>query len=319
MSTTELYVEQVLIGFLVIAALLMPWLPEVWSFGWPTDTIPAIIGGSVVLGLAFLIGVPFDRLADTLTERLERFGLLLRVFKKSEGKGLPPGADNDRWDPDPYPENEHLMAGLTTDEEMLRDRLDYHRARIRLSRALAVYAPALTATTIVGLWRYGSRDPRWGTRDPLLPLSSEFGAWLPYLALLVVVLFYFVWMRLVVGGELPRTNDPTSQWVAVARGLVRRGRVVDPVVDTPGLWLRDPRTFGAPAALFLVMTAFVIVTNCPLLMFALFMGFAGCALSAWSWWRITETYRSFIRDVYERKERTPSRGVAPGRSGGKQA
>jgi len=87
MKTTELYVEQVLIGLLVIAIGVLPWAPELRG-----KLASMTIGeGSVLLGLAFWLGIPFDQFADTLSERLERHNRLQFALRKVIGKELPQG------------------------------------------------------------------------------------------------------------------------------------------------------------------------------------------------------------------------------------
>jgi hypothetical protein len=73
MKTAELQVEHVLIGAVVLATGLVPWLPELSR--WVEHHDNALN----------LVGIMFDRLADTLTEPLERhqrlrFGLRQRFI-----------------------------------------------------------------------------------------------------------------------------------------------------------------------------------------------------------------------------------------------
>ena len=75
MKTTELFVEQTLTGFLVLAAGTAPFL------SWETlEKLPGEAKGGIdisstagAIGVAYLLGVIFDRFADTLLERFNRW------------------------------------------------------------------------------------------------------------------------------------------------------------------------------------------------------------------------------------------------------
>ena len=85
MKTTELYIEQVIIGLLVLTIAAAPWARElVGTLG--EINIKEV---SVFLGLAFLLGIPFDRFADTLSDRLERHHRLQFALDKWIGQKLP--------------------------------------------------------------------------------------------------------------------------------------------------------------------------------------------------------------------------------------
>ena len=72
MKTTELYIEQVLIGAIALFALALPWTPEILSLVGDSKTADTFVGATVAIGVSFLLGILFDRFADTLTEPLEK-------------------------------------------------------------------------------------------------------------------------------------------------------------------------------------------------------------------------------------------------------
>jgi len=175
MKTTDLYLEQVLIGFLVILIAALPWIPQLWAHSGDVKTGISIIGGSAALGFAFFIGIPFDRLADTLSERLDirhrlKFALDYLIKPEADRKDFPVG--------DPFPED-MLMILCRRDQSVTRAH-DYLRSRLRLTRALAVYAPAMAfiATLSVARWETAGTkvDPSTAAILPLTTRVSGFCA-----------------------------------------------------------------------------------------------------------------------------------------------
>jgi hypothetical protein len=100
MKTTELFVEQTLTGFLVLTVAAAPFLS--WE---QLEKIPVEAKGGIdissaagAIGAAYLLGVIFDRFADTLLERFNRWNrLLFAIELKEENKALSPD--------DPFPED----------------------------------------------------------------------------------------------------------------------------------------------------------------------------------------------------------------------
>ena len=91
MKTTELFVEQTLTGFLVLTVAVAPFL------SWETlQELPEEAKGGIdissaagAIGAAYLLGVIFDRFADTLLERINRWNrLLFAIELKQENKAL---------------------------------------------------------------------------------------------------------------------------------------------------------------------------------------------------------------------------------------
>src|SRR5687767_2553818 len=101
MKSTELFVEQTLTGFLVLSAAAAPFvgveiLQEVSDEAKGGLDIGSAAGA---IGAAYLLGVIFDRFADTLLERFNRWNRLLFAIELKEKKeGLSPQ--------DPFPEDQ---------------------------------------------------------------------------------------------------------------------------------------------------------------------------------------------------------------------
>ncbi len=285
MKTTQLYIEQVIIGFLIIVIVLFPWLPEAITKFEPIKSsfsgFAAV--GSAALGIAFFLGIPFDRLADTLTERLDHAQRLAVAFVRAPK--IATGTD-------PYPEDELLLKCLTK-QNGITARMDYLRSRIRLSRALAVYGPALTATSTFGAARYHQIVP------------ADYLKWL-ILLFLAIAAAYTVWTLAIIrfAKELPRTDDvafvaaaknrdlvPLCRWTVTARGKI----------SDFSIW-RSEAKFYAPAALLII--GVLLSTSCDAVAdrgHGLFLvalgGIVLTTISAWSWWRTSNTYRKFLLDA----------------------
>ena len=273
MKTTELYLEQVLIGFLIIFIGAFPWIPVLWSHAGDIKTGMSIIGGSAALGFAFFIGIPFDRLADTLSDRLEQHSRLKAAIAAL--KPPPPPKPTDRNGApidDPYPEDMLLIA-CRRDQSVVRA-LDYLRSRVRLTRALAAYAPALTliATLSVDCWQ---------TEDDIAPARAA--VWFG-----LVAAAYLAWALLVSMTEsLPRTHDTTGRFKQYQ--------------DRPPAACYDGATYVVPALVLIASIAAGSMKACdhPLVLAAALGGATLTILSTWSWWRISKTYRAFLLDCWK--------------------
>ena len=93
MKTSQLYIEQVLIGALIILIVSLPWLPEFLKIDLKdVSTVAGLAGGSLVLGAAFWLGIPFDRFSDTLLDRLNRHNRLRFTLRHARGTAVPENA-----------------------------------------------------------------------------------------------------------------------------------------------------------------------------------------------------------------------------------
>ena len=145
MKATEVFVEQVLIGFLLLLALALLFsreLGEAWrNAGLDPDVPLQIAAGMGLVGTAYLVGIPFDRFVDTVLARVEQ---RLRLDYAAELHAANP------TDGDPFPVGAWRMAVLRGEAGALAY-MNYLRSRIRLSRALAVSGPALTLAAMLAV------------------------------------------------------------------------------------------------------------------------------------------------------------------------
>src|SRR5919106_1197337 len=138
MKTTELFVEPTLTGFLVLAAGAAPFLSWETLQELPDEAQGGIDIGSAAgaIGVAYLLGIIFDRFADTLLARFNRWNrLLFAIELKKEKEALSPD--------DPFPEDQ-LQIEVIHEGDEAWEWMDYLRSRIRIARAMTAFVPALT-------------------------------------------------------------------------------------------------------------------------------------------------------------------------------
>ena len=134
------------------------------------------------IGAAYLLGVIFDRFADTLLERFNRWNrLLFAIELKEENKALSPD--------DPFPED-RLQIEVIHEGDEAWEWMDYLRSRIRVARAMTAFVPALTLSMELAMGlrdrpgmiravlasrrrRVRGRVPRESDPRTLLPAAAE--------------------------------------------------------------------------------------------------------------------------------------------------
>lgn len=260
MKTTEVFVEQIFIGFMVLLIGALPFigiiLPE-------TGNATKIIGSALgVAGVAYLLGIPFDRFADTVLSSLEKRNRLRFSIRNP----VPDSAD-------PFPEGLLKIAVRQANSGVV-SWAEYLRSRIRLSRALAVFTPGLTLSGIVAMWQvpaqslHGSNAPQWAV---IAALGSS----------CIIYTAAFFWAQ-IGGNKLPKTEECLNL-SEKEESTLRLGVMYDAAA----------RTLVA----FVVVGGILIYMSnnwlCGL------VGIAGLLitlLSGWSWWRINRTYRKFLAD-----------------------
>ncbi len=144
MKTTEVFVEQVIIGFIVLGVivLLAPAdLLDIWPPGrntadgtGQTSFLQQIGIGGVLVGVAYLLGIVYDRVADTLFQHWEQHGRLQVALGNQRDAELQQKGD-------PFPEDRIRYVILKNSG--LADHAGYLRTRLRLTRALATLIPAI--------------------------------------------------------------------------------------------------------------------------------------------------------------------------------
>jgi hypothetical protein len=265
MKTTELFVEQTLTGFLVLTAAAAPFL------SWDTlQELPGEAKGGIdissaagAIGAAYLLGVIFDRFADTLLERINRWNrLLFAIELKEENKALSPD--------DPFPEDRLQIEVIHKGDEAW-EWMDYIRSRIRVARAMTVFVPAVTLSMELA---FGLRDRPGLIRAVLALVVAAYAA-----AFLASQILERSRRR------LPKTYDlRTDEACRHARAQMR-------VATEPASWLG--------AFLLALGLGLIAIGAGPARggMAAVFgTGAVLTAISGWAWWRTTGTFMQFLHD-----------------------
>ena len=265
MKSTELFVEQTLTGFLVLSAAAAPFL------AWETlQKLPEEAKGGIdlssaagAIGAAYLLGVIFDRFADTLLERFNRWNrLLFAIELKEKNEGLSPH--------DPFPEDRLQIEVIHKGDEAW-EWMDYLRSRIRISRAMAAFVPALTVSMVLAA---GFRDRRGTVNAVLTTVVAAY-----------VVAFLVSRILEKSSRRMPKTYHlRTDEDCQRARDSMRTTR-------EPAFWL----------GVFLIALGLALIplgnaTDRDVLAAVLATGTVLGAISAWVWWRTTITFMQFLRD-----------------------
>jgi hypothetical protein len=157
MRTTELFVEQVFVGFLVLLIPALPFHPELLKHSAAVNalgTFGSVAVAAALVGAPYLLGVVFDRLADSLLRGLEQHNRLR--FALAKLKTWP----KEGWE-DPFPED-RLRVRIFAQGGALVEWLDYLRWRIRLTRALTVFGPGITLALVLATARTTeNRESGW--------------------------------------------------------------------------------------------------------------------------------------------------------------
>lgn len=298
MRTTAMYVEQVLIGamLLVTAGLLRPaWATSILDFA--SGTTPVAIGfGATFVAVAYLVGILYDRIADTLAGDLERHALLtfaLRQRKVGDCGTLEKVRREHGGDL--YPIHEYRIAALQKDAAA--DYANYLRTRLRLMRAVATLMPAFTVGTFLLFF-----EGKLPTSSQIILLSALVGTYgLAFLLKLVSA----DRLRSLRGLRPPRTNDELEAMTAYVDRLVKR-RILGPTGKVVGGRLvgemvRSDRTLLM--ALVLLLAGLAVALSAGLVSGAVLLGagFLLTAASGWAWWRINRTFLRFVHDFAHRK------------------
>ena len=277
MTTTEVVIEQVLVGFLVLIIVGLPFPPEP-PLHWLANVPQGLSVGVGVAGVAYLLGPSFDRLADTILGGLERRARLR--FAWEECRKAPLAAN------DPFPEADLRFDMLREGKPEALSYLDYLRSRMRVSRALAIYAPALTVSSMLGTSRFDPTVRAW----VLIAVGAA------YAAMAVVVELY---------------KPPVARTCKLLRFVrtEQQGSTTPKEVRASISAVRDPLV---PCCAFFVVGLVVLATLGPAKAQSGAIAASGALLtgvSGWSWGRILQTHHRFLCQFGRRQwsERVSSR------------
>jgi hypothetical protein len=275
MNTAQVSIELVLAGILALCAFVLPF----WK---GTELSPSLLQTDAligILGLAYLLGVVFDKLADTILSPMENYLRLLQADKILKGR-------NKTRSKDAFPQNK-LEYQLRSTKDGRLDWMNSLKSRIRTSRELAVLGlPASMGIAIYTGYTRGCAQA-----------GSSFCAsqWIYLFVLVNLILFVAAaWME-------SRTPDEEA-----TSGRGTRIKTVDldadPKIRAGQLKLAE-RQMQADSRIYYLMTlncviaiAFIAFINPGNLWIALFGvgGLLFSLLSLWACLRITRTYMKFV-------------------------
>ena len=295
MKTTELFVEQVLIGFLVLLVAALVFWGDVYAFAARRSdkTIDVLVTGGVLVGAAYLIGMVYDRIADTLLQDIEghgrlqfalsRFKLKKRKIRTVESKiqdeDVHVKVFNLKERDDPFEEGKYRMKVLASSEAT--GQMDYLRSRLRLTRAMATIIPALTLALLLGV-------------D-----NGESGTWWTVAALSIPIVYGATFLAKAWRLEDALFSRPpkTNQHSKLNDYIERIGMLPDEA--TPWRQSRiiahDEVWIGL-AVLTVIGVMLVLKTGIYELLSVVVVGLLLTLVVGWTWWRISMTFYAFVRD-----------------------
>lgn len=289
MKTTEMFVEQLLIGIAALVAgcllVMPPSLEKLWQSNF----------GEVALiaAAAYLLGIFYDRFSDTLVEDTEQHHRLLSGLKAYHAS---PGGSTT----DPFPENQwRARLWFTTDSAL--EQATYLRSRMRLTRAITTLVPAfgvggvlflvdaephsrVAASMVVGIVYAGvflSKLARRRAPEPETVAEKPDGDYsLPKTAELANA-HVRAWYTQYIGGYDYIANRPRRLPLEI---LLRRDSAITTAVvaltlASVGIALM-PTSSGNTLPAIAVGLAIPVVT----------------LLFGWTWWRIAETFFTFLAE-----------------------
>ena len=308
MKTTELFVEQVLIGFMVLLVGALIFWGDVYAFVLKrSDKSGLIVIGGILIGAAYLIGMVYDRIADTLLQDIEAQGRLqfaLGRFKLKSGKVRTTDTNPEEisadegnvelFDPylinkkDPFSDGRYRITVLGNTEATAQ--MEYLRSRIRLTRAMATIIPALTIALLLAIDN-GESD-EWSTLAALV-VPIAYGGTLflktlkPENALIV---------------RPPKTYKLKEVDKYIARKGMKPGALKPWHISKLILW--DEIWLGL-LLLTLAGIALILKTGIYELLTVVLVGLVSSVVVGWTWWRISMTFYAFVRDYAKYVPRKP--------------
>ncbi|MCC6568732.1 MAG: hypothetical protein IT315_05795 [Anaerolineales bacterium] len=275
MNTAQVSIELILAGILALCAFVLPF----WR---GTSIDPQFLQNEALigfLGLAYLLGVVFDKLADTMLTPAEHFlrikqgAKFLDDHKTFKGKV-------------PFPQND-LEFSLKKAKDGRLEWMNSLKSRIRTSRELAV----LGLPAVMGLTIYEGVTRTCGPNQPAC------ASWWNYLPVVLNLLLFIamIWLE-------ARTSDEDSSEKAKQAKL--KTHQLSPDRETRELQLRQAqRQMRVASTPYYLLLANSILTTGVVAVFHLdnrmivLLAIGGTIISLlalWSCLRITRTYLKFV-------------------------
>lgn len=265
MNTAQVSIELILAGILALCAFVLPF----WK---GTSIDPQFLQNEALigfLGLAYLLGVVFDKLADTMLTPAEHFLRIKQGAKFLDDHKTFKGKD-------PFPQND-LEFSLKKAKDGRLEWMNSLKSRIRTSRELAV----LGLPAVMGLTIYQTSRASWWIFLPV--------------ALNLLLFIAMIWLE-------SRTSDEDSSERAKQAKL--KTNQLSPDREIRELQVRQMRrqTYIASIPYYLLLANSVITTgviavfnlNNQIIVLLAVGGTIISLLALWSCLRITRTYLKFV-------------------------
>jgi hypothetical protein len=320
-NTSTVYVEPIFVGCLIGVALILPFYSDLRCFydNHSELHIAATFLGIFVIGVAYLIGIPADRLLDSLMEGIEKHCRIRFVLKEAiKDESI---RRNIRDGKDPFPQDRYRTAALLHAGPAFNDFLQYVRTRVRMTRALAFAIPSLI---FAGLAYHALTD-----NSRLAPMSTATICLLKggvSIAWTFAMLFVFLLQRRTVDKVVSRMRCqwPTGRWnpprTDRSRDITKYARDrkrasaksesdVPATIDIKGLFLDvGLQPFPVSSALLLVAAAIVGYSSSgPAGLIPAGLGALLTCTVGYAWWRSTETFMTYLLIAGRELERSASR------------
>ena len=280
MKTTEIFAEQVLIGLLVILMIaLVFWIPLkslYLNHATSPGLLAQVIAGGLLLGTAYVIGIVYDRVADTLLQDLESHGRLhfaLEPFKARDSKRFVMPIQIS------FEDGKYRILILSNSQATAY--MDYLRSRIRLTRALATLVPGIMVSIL--LVSDDGRAGRW---------------W--YIAAGAIPFVYAIalYLKGLKCDWIKRFRPPKTYDLAKLAKYMERGRML---VNCGNGRPHSVKWFAIQDELWgeLLLIALVAATLTSGSYGRKSVVVAGLLLTlivGWAWWRVSRTFYAFLRD-----------------------
>jgi hypothetical protein len=277
LKTTEVFVEQVLIGFLVLAAAALIAFPDalrelLTAAGSAGATFDKIAGSVAIVAIAYLAGIVYDRFADTLFQDLEQHHRLQH------------GTTNES----------KLRLNILEKGGAVAEYSDYLRSRLRLTRSMATLLPGLAVAWVLFETQPGAaswQEP-WQTRT----------RW----ALLATYAVLFLWKLFELEPRPPK--DESEKEASKVEAYRKRWREAKKSKSGKfrarvALVLSEPLTYGLGLLTALAVSAgYSGGRPHPWVLPLLTASFT--VLTTWTWWRIGRTDARLLRDYGAYASRT---------------
>ena len=310
MKTTELFVDQVLIGLLVLITLL-----ALSPLPFPSLSNFELAKATAVVACAYFIGILYDRFADTLLQDMEshqRLAVSLdrwMAVEPENGDRFP--AFSKKSKTEVFSVGEYRMAVIRNSQAS--DYSDYLRSRMRLTRALATLLPAMSVAMVTYLsadaktGEFSACGDSGGIVEPLRFLCSEAGQWAPLVA--VVLIYGFTFLSQFAKPDVLRKNGKLAStpflWAKPPKTKLSKDELLayDKMLGQPdwkqsggksqfwAIWKIDPGLCLFAIALAFMGIGLAFILGPARYVVIPFAGILLTILTTWTWWRNTSTAR----------------------------